>query len=142
VDVCVIDASIIIQYFVTQPLTAQATTLIRRLHDEPSFHVRAPDFIYAECASAFWKYVRFTTYDRRVAWANMADILLFPIITTSAHVLADRALGLGLDYEISAYDACYVALADIIGCPLITADQRLIRQMAGSDMEVQWLGDL
>jgi hypothetical protein len=36
-NVCVIDASVIIQHFVTQPLTAQATALIRRLHDEPSF---------------------------------------------------------------------------------------------------------
>src|SRR6476659_2386523 len=125
-DVCVIDASVIIQYFLTQPLTAQATALIRRLHDDPAFHVRAPDFIYAECASALWKYVRFMNYDRHAASAHLADILIFPMLTTNAHVLADRALSLGLDYEISAYDACYVALADIIDCPLVTADQRLV----------------
>ncbi len=141
-NLCVVDASVIIQYFVTQPLTAQATALIRRLDERPPLRVRAPDFIYAECANALWKYARFMGYDRRVVGAHMMDILLLPLVTTSAHVLADRALSLGLDHEISAYDACYVALADIMGCPLITADTRLVGRMAGGDVEVQWLGDL
>jgi predicted nucleic acid-binding protein len=35
------------------------------------------------------------------------------------------------DYPISGYDACYVALAHQIKAPLITADEKLVRAMAG-----------
>jgi predicted nucleic acid-binding protein len=27
--------------------------------------------------------------------------------------------------NVTAYDACYVALAESLGCPLVTADRRL-----------------
>ncbi len=29
--------------------------------------------------------------------------------------------------NLTAYDACYVALADALGCPLLTADARIAR---------------
>jgi predicted nucleic acid-binding protein len=34
--------------------------------------------------------------------------------------------------NLSAYDAAYAALAEVLGCPLITADARLGRALAGS----------
>jgi predicted nucleic acid-binding protein len=47
-----------------------------------------------------------------------------PIASTPTRALADIALGLAITWEISAYDACYVALAQLIACPLVTADER------------------
>ena len=141
-DVCVIDASVVIQYFVTQPLNAQATALFARLYGRPALRLRAPDLIYAECANALWKYIRFSQYEPRVVRAHMADILRLPVMSTGAQVLADRALGLAVSYGITAYDACYVALADVIGCPLVTADQRLVQRVPGASVSVQWPGAL
>ena len=38
--------------------------------------------------------------------------------------------------NVTAYDACYVALAEALGCPLLTADARLSRA-AGPTCEVE-----
>jgi len=34
--------------------------------------------------------------------------------------------------NVSSYDACYVALAQQLGCPLVTADLRLVRGAGGT----------
>ncbi len=39
----------------------------------------------------------------------------------------EKALALACEYEVSAYDAQYVVLADRLGCRLVTGDQKLAR---------------
>ena len=50
------------------------------------------------------------------------------------------ALPIALTHAISAYDACYVALAQRLSVPFVTADQALVRKLAGTSYAVQWLG--
>jgi predicted nucleic acid-binding protein len=50
------------------------------------------------------------------------------------------ALSIAVSYDITAYDACYIALAQRLGIPLITADQKLQAKMAGTAYAVTWLG--
>lgn len=52
------------------------------------------------------------------------------------------ALEIALAYGITAYDAAYVALAQQLALPLITADARLARAMDGTAHDIRWLGDL
>jgi predicted nucleic acid-binding protein len=42
---------------------------------------------------------------------------------------ADLALSLASTYDLSFYNASYVALAEELDCTLITADQRLVRKV-------------
>jgi len=51
------------------------------------------------------------------------DLLNLPIVVYPTSVLLRRAWE--LRDNTTAYDACYVALAEALGCPLATADQRL-----------------
>jgi predicted nucleic acid-binding protein len=53
-----------------------------------------------------------------------------------------EALGLALEYGISAFDAVYVALASEEGLPLVTADARLVRALAGSPHSALHLEDV
>ena len=40
-----------------------------------------------------------------------------------------------------AYDAQYLALADLLGCELWTADRRLVSAVAGKLPWVRWIGE-
>jgi predicted nucleic acid-binding protein len=51
------------------------------------------------------------------------DLLNLPIIVYPTAALLRRAWE--LRHNATAYDACYVALAEALGCSLATADQRL-----------------
>ncbi|MGH7338547.1 MAG: type II toxin-antitoxin system VapC family toxin, partial [Myxococcota bacterium] len=44
-----------------------------------------------------------------------------------------------LRQNLTAYDAVYVALAEALGCSLVTADQRLARA-PGVGCPVRWIG--
>ena len=50
-------------------------------------------------------------------WTHL-EVQRFPMVWLSARVWALRD-------NVSAYDACYIALAEALDCPLLTADARL-----------------
>jgi len=47
---------------------------------------------------------------------------------------------IALAHDITAYVAVYVALSARLGAPLVTADERLARALAGAAFDVRWLG--
>jgi predicted nucleic acid-binding protein len=55
----------------------------------------------------------------------LGHYLLLPLTRHGHQALLPRMLDLRSNF--SAYDACYVALAEVIGADLLTADERLSR---------------
>lgn len=137
----VVDASVGVKPYLSEDLEEVA----RELFDQgrtgrTSLYV--PDLFYVECANIFWKHVRRLTIPAahaRRSLRNLNDVILFPVSSTD--LLLD-GLDLALEYGITAYDASYVALAEDLSLPLVTADQKLIGKLQGSGVEVCWLGDL
>ena len=52
------------------------------------------------------------------------------------------ALSLSVLHGITAYDASYVALSDMVHVPLITADEILIRKLSEKKHRIRCLGEL
>ncbi len=70
------------------------------------------------------------------------DLRALSLITVSTADLLEPALELALKYEITAYDACYIALAQQLALPFVTVDAKLARKLVGSQIDVQELKDI
>jgi predicted nucleic acid-binding protein len=137
--VCVVDASAAAQLVVPEPLSGQATQLFALLAGgQAIFHV--PDLFYVECANIFWKKVQRVVCSPAEAAKALADLRALPLARTPTFDLAADALNLALAHGITAYDGCYVALARRLGVPLISADQRLVHNVAVLAGTAVWLG--
>jgi len=83
--------------------------------------VAAPDLVDVETVSVLRKrWLRRTLTDQRFATAHLQqlDFERVPTLRLVARTFELRA-------NVSAHDACYVALAERLGCELITVDGRL-----------------
>ena len=59
--------------------------------------------------------------------------------TVAIQEIVSEALEIAIAHNISAYDACYVELSARLQLPLVTADQKLIRALAGTTYQIQAL---
>lgn len=85
--------------------------------------VSAPDLVDVETVSVLRRrWLAGDLSDERFRGA-VDDLLALPITRFPVGPLMLRAFELRAN--ITAYDACYVALAEALDCPLITADRRL-----------------
>jgi len=85
--------------------------------------IAGPDLLRLEVVSVLRRQVRTGSLTDAEAGAAIAALLDLPIVVFPTAPLLIRAWE--LRHNLSSYDACYVALAEAIGCPLLTADQRL-----------------
>ena len=138
---CVVDASVGIKLFLAEEDSDAADALFAQLAQLPPARFYVPDLFYSECANILWKYVRRFGYPAGNARQDVADLLALRLQTVSTADVLAPALALALQYDITAYDACYAALAQQLDLPLITADSPLRRKLAGSGIAIHILGE-
>lgn len=138
---CVVDASVGIKLFLAEEGSDAADALFAQLAQSPPARFYVPDLFYSECANILWKYVRRFGYPAGNARQDVADLLALRLQTVSTADVLAPALALALQYDITAYDACYAALAQQLDLPLITADSPLRRKLAGSGIAIHILGE-
>jgi len=137
----VVDASVGIKLFVSEPLSDRADALFAHLAAEPSTCLYVPDLFFIECANVLWKYVRHLGYPLANARRNLFDLTTLTLRRVATTEMVAESLDIAMEQNISAYDACYVALAHRVNAPLVTADEKLVRKLAGTHHPAHWLGD-
>lgn len=83
----------------------------------------APELIDLEVASTLRRLVLAEKLDRRRAESAVLDLFDVPLSRGSHLPLLKRCWELRAN--LTVYDSAYVALAEALGCPLVTADRRL-----------------
>lgn len=115
----VVDASAILEVLLRSPAAAPITG--RLLDPDETLH--APHLIDVEVAQALRRYAvsgKITADRGRDA---LSDLLDFPLSRYPHHLLVMRIWE--LRDNLTAYDAAYVALAELLDAPLVTCDRRL-----------------
>ncbi|MEO7556084.1 MAG: type II toxin-antitoxin system VapC family toxin [Acidimicrobiales bacterium] len=117
-SVLVVDASVIAPAVADAGADGQAFR--RRLRRET---LAGPDLLRIEVLSVFRKRLRAGFLTARQADVAAGQLLELPVVEFPTAPLLRRAWALRAN--VTSYDACYVALAEALGCPLLTADSRL-----------------
>ena len=95
----------------------------------------APDLLRVEVVSVLRRQHRIGGLDSEQVEAAVEDLLALDVDVYPTGPLLRRAWELRAN--VTAYDACYVALAEALGCALLTADARLSRASGPTcDIEV------
>lgn len=135
--ICVIDANVALKLFFEQSGSDRADALFAHFEADARSRFYVPDFFYAECASAFANYARLTNCTPKQARENMKGLLALALHVIPTADLATEALDIALAHGISGYDAFYVALSSRVHAPFVTADEKLVRALAGKPYRVQ-----
>jgi predicted nucleic acid-binding protein len=123
-------------------LSAEAVALFALAGAPLPIELYVPDLFYVECANILWKHVQRSGHPVGKAQQDVQQLCLLRLHRTATADLASDALQIALAHAISAYDACYVALSRRLGLPLVTADDALIRKLAGAPFTILRLADL
>ncbi len=126
----VVDASATLKLLIEEPGSAEARFFFSRLGDPEPPALYVPDLLYVECANTVWKYVWRYGYATRAAHAALEALADLSLQAVPTQHLFQEAFRLSARHKISAYDACYLALAQRLRCPLVTEDLKLIRQIS------------
>ena len=132
---CVVDASVGIKLFLDEDGSDAAHRLFAELIADPPSRFYVPDLFFIECGNILWKYVRHFGYATDNARQDILALQALRLQTVSTADLLPSAFEMAVQYDLTAYDACYAALAQQLSLPLLTADAPLIRKLANSDVE-------
>ncbi len=129
----VLDASALVELILNTP-TGQ---LIAARIADPAEGVHAPHLADVEVAQALRRYVRDRTINADAATVALDDFRALDLQRHAHEPLLDRVWE--LRQNLTAYDAVYVALAEVLDAPLLTCDGPLSRApgVAGRAVLVQ-----
>ncbi|HEY3118951.1 MAG TPA: type II toxin-antitoxin system VapC family toxin [Chloroflexota bacterium] len=138
--ICV-DASVAWKWLFPEEYGAQADSLLRVTLEQGEPMIAPPAFP-SEVSNIARQQMRRGGMSLDDARSVIAEFLNIPITIQAPESMYDRALVLAAEHGLPAmYDALYVALAELLGATLWTADERLLRSLSGKLPFVRWIAD-
>jgi predicted nucleic acid-binding protein len=139
----VIDSSVAVKpVLLDEDLVDVAIAVLATAARGPSHLWAMPDLFDVECANVVRRAVLRGRLGVGQAGRALRLLLEVPGRRVAGTLLAEAALMVALERSISVYDACYVALASLLGVPLVTADERLASALEGSAHKVVRLREI
>src|ERR1700736_5676559 len=130
-DEVVLDASVAAKFFIHEDGSEAAAVFVLS-----GVRLIAPNLVLIELANVAVKRLRQGHIPRAVAERMVATAASMFDELVPAGALLGRAFVLAADHGLSTYDALYVALAELRGRDLVTADGRLLDRLQGLEGSV------
>lgn len=115
----VADTSVLAAWFFDQPNRTRAGELIE------GFELFAPDLVFYELANVAWVKMRQTPTAAGGISEALSDAQDFQM--TTVRVPATSLLNIARNFRVTAYDAAYIWVAQVMGCSMATFDRRLAK---------------
>lgn len=128
----VLDASAVLEVLLRHPVASELTALVLAAESDP----QAPHLMDVEVLQVLRRFHRQGEIDAARVDQALDDLTALPIERHPHELLLPRAWK--LRHNLSAYDAVYVALAELLDAPLWTCDERL-RRAVGKLVDVRLL---
>lgn len=140
----VVDASVIVALFVTEPASAAALEFVAQ-GAQADVALHAPDALFYESVGALIALERRGLAPADVITRALSFLDDFAVVVTPSRALARDAAQIARTHRVSAHDAFYLALAARVGAPrapapVITADARLVGATLGKGFDVRRIG--
>jgi predicted nucleic acid-binding protein len=125
-----LDTSVAVKWFVTKEDSARAADF-QQAHLRDDLQLHAPDILLMEMANAL-RYSGRLSEERILEDLETFSALGVEIISFSIDLL-NSAVSLSLEHDLAVYDAYFLALAQAMEIPLITADRKMLSRLTAED---------
>lgn len=125
----VVDASVAVKWIFPDEQSEAADELLIQ-EDE----LLAPELIYFEVGNVIWKRVLAGQASPDFGNELLRGFSSIPLVTADVRALGSLTLQIATTHRRTFYDSSYLALAVVRGCELVTADERLVNSLAGTEL--------
>jgi len=118
----VIDASVIVKLYANEESSDKAVQL-REAHIKGNILIVISELTFLEVLNAL-------RYKGNTDKLNLVAQELFDLqfhVEKFTDFILKKAIDIALKYDVTIYDASYVAIAQLYGVPMITADKKLVK---------------
>ncbi|MEK7276721.1 MAG: type II toxin-antitoxin system VapC family toxin [Chloroflexota bacterium] len=134
----VIDSGVVIKWFLPEDDSTTAETIQSQL-ERGDVILLAPELLLAEVANILWK-------KRSQLGEEEATRIIDSVISTGIWIvgmepLIREAYRIARQFDRTAYDSTYIALARERDCDFVTADERLFNAVSSREPRVKLLRD-
>lgn len=124
----ILDSSVIIKWFSEEEDTEKALDF-REKHIAGEIELIDPDLLLYEVANALRYNKSINETDVKAAVDSLISLGIEIVVPTKE--VTDEAISLAFQYNLTVYDAYFIALAKVLAFTFITADERLCRKVKG-----------
>lgn len=125
----VLDASVVLKWFVNEPDSALSISIREKFY-AGKMEIVVPDLLLFEISNALRYNPTFTSKEIQEALETLFGMGI-QIITPTLSLLG-KTVELAEVFDVTCYDATYLALSEELGFEFITADEKLYRKIEKS----------
>jgi predicted nucleic acid-binding protein len=129
-EAALLDTSVVVKWFVPEEHSEKALSL-RRAQVNRELQLYAPEVLLMELANALRYTSEFSA--REITGALETPFELNILILPFSLDALNSAVTLSLEHDLAVYDAYFLALAQAMEIPLITADRKMLSRLTAED---------